>query len=53
MKGESGDLWKMFCAKAAEEKDPERLLELVKQINDLLEAKEKRLRGNKVTPKTE
>ena len=32
--------WKELCAHAAIEQDPQRLLELVKQINEILEQKE-------------
>ena len=32
-----------LCEQAAIEQDPEKLMQLVKQINDMLEAKEKRL----------
>jgi hypothetical protein len=32
--------WKELCAQAAVETDPQRLLELVKQINDILEQQE-------------
>ena len=50
MKGETGELWFRLCAEAAEEQDSERLLDLVKQINDLLEAKQKRVRSKKTPP---
>jgi len=43
MKGEVGERWKILCAQAAEEQDSEKLLELVKEINKLLEEKEQRL----------
>ena len=32
--------WKELCAKAAVEKDPQRLLELVREINRLFEERE-------------
>jgi hypothetical protein len=32
--------WKELCANAAVETDPQRLLELVQQINDILEQQE-------------
>lgn len=38
-----------LCEKAANEQDPEKLMVLVKEINDLLEAKERRLRGESQT----
>ncbi len=37
--------WMELCAQAAEEQDPEKLMELIAQINRLLEAKERRLKG--------
>jgi hypothetical protein len=43
MKGEKRERWMELCAQAAEEQDGIKLLELVKQINDLLEEKERRL----------
>ena len=35
-----------MCAKAAVERDPQKLLELAKQINDLLIGKQRRLEGS-------
>jgi hypothetical protein len=43
VKGETGERWRALCELAAEEQDPERLMELVEQINRMLEEKEKRL----------
>jgi hypothetical protein len=43
MKGETRERWQHLCELAADEQDHEKLMELVKEINDLLEAKEKRL----------
>ena len=40
--------WKQLCAQAAIEKDPHKFLELIKEINDLLEAKRLRLSDKKV-----
>jgi hypothetical protein len=40
---EKTELWKQLCAQAAVEQDPRKMLELVRQINELLEAKQKRL----------
>jgi hypothetical protein len=37
--------WLELCALAAEEQDPKQLMELIKEITALLEAKEKRLKG--------
>ena len=45
MKGETHELWVRLCEQAAVERDPKRLLELVTQINDLLEQKERRLKA--------
>jgi hypothetical protein len=45
MKGEIAERWKILCAQAAEEQDSEKLLELVKEINRLLEEKEQRLKN--------
>jgi hypothetical protein len=38
--------WVELCRLAAIEKDPQKLLALVKEINDLLEARDKHLRSN-------
>jgi hypothetical protein len=35
--------WLELCAQAAIEQDPQKLIVLVKEISDLLEAKERRL----------
>jgi len=43
MKGEIKERWMLLCEQAANEQDPKKLIELVREINDLLEAKEKRL----------
>lgn len=40
---EKTERWMELCRQAAIEQDPQRLMELVKEINDLLEAKERRL----------
>jgi hypothetical protein len=42
--------WKELCAQAAIEQDPQRLLELAREINDLLLGKQRRLErpGDKV-----
>lgn len=44
MKGERGERWRDLCSQAAEEQDPDRLMELVREINALLEEKEHRLK---------
>jgi hypothetical protein len=43
MNGSNEERWKKLCAQAAREQDPKKLVQLVKEINDLLEAKRKRL----------
>jgi len=43
MQGEKKERWMVLCAQAAVEQDPEKLMELVREINDLLEEKERRL----------
>ena len=45
LKGQTGELWKALCAQAAEEQDPDKLLQLVREINRLLEEKEARLKA--------
>jgi hypothetical protein len=45
LQGETKERWLLLCEQAAVEEDPERLLELVKEINRILEEKEKRLTG--------
>lgn len=44
MQGESKERWKVLCEEASTEKDPDRMAELVREINDLLEEKQKRIR---------
>ena len=39
MQDETKELWKLRCEQASKEQDPEKLIELVKEINDLLEDK--------------
>ena len=50
MQGANKERWKVLCEQAAVEQDPKKLHELIKEINDLLEAKQARLKGN--PPKT-
>jgi hypothetical protein len=45
MIGANEERWKILCAQAAKEQDPKKLVELVTEINNLLEAKRKRLAG--------
>ena len=44
MKGEKRDEWEQLCKLAADEQDPDRLMELIAEINRLLEEKELRLK---------
>jgi len=50
MRGQERERWTELCSQAAEEQDPKNLAKLVKEICDLLEAKERRL-GLEPTPK--
>ena len=43
MQDANKELWRELCEQAAVEQDPKRLLELTKQINDLLLGKQHRL----------
>jgi hypothetical protein len=43
MQGAIKERWWVLCEQAAKEQDSERLMELVKEINDLLEKKQARL----------
>jgi hypothetical protein len=43
MQGERRERWQALCGQAAQEQDPDRLMELIRQINELLQAKEQRL----------
>lgn len=43
MKDKTKELWKYYCEQAAVEQDPDKLLELVKEINRMLEENETRL----------
>lgn len=43
MKGKPQELWEKFCEQAAVEQDTEKLMQLVKEINRILEEKENRL----------
>jgi hypothetical protein len=43
MQGEKKERWMQLCAQATVEQDPQKLIELVQEINALLEEKERRL----------
>ena len=47
MQGPTRERWYELCNQAVDEKDPEKLLALVKEINRLLEEKEARLKQPK------
>ena len=42
---QGNERWKELCEQASKEQDPTKLHKLIKEINDLLEAKEARLKG--------
>ena len=44
MRGENLERWRKLCPEAEKEQEPQRLLELMEEIDRLLELKEKRLR---------
>jgi hypothetical protein len=44
VKGEQGERWRELCELAAKEQDHDKLIALVKQINHMLEEKERRLK---------
>jgi len=45
MQGEDLEHWRELCALAAAEQDADRLLALIREINALLEQKERRLKS--------
>jgi hypothetical protein len=51
MQGETGERWRKLCEQAAIEQDHEKLLELAKEIERLLDEKEQRLQ-RKTTAKS-
>jgi putative protein kinase ArgK-like GTPase of G3E family len=44
MKGERGERWQALCSQAAQEQGPDRLMELIRKMNELLDEKEERLK---------
>jgi hypothetical protein len=46
---ENQEEWMELCRRAADELDPEKFLQLIARIHQLLEAKEERLRGGRPT----
>jgi hypothetical protein len=51
LKGEKKEIWMQLCERAASEQDPDKLMELVREINRLLEEKERRLKNTSGNPK--
>ncbi len=47
MNSEDEMQWKLLCEQASQEQDPEKLLQIVQQINQILDEREKRLRDRK------
>ncbi|HXF13677.1 MAG TPA: hypothetical protein VN517_11030 [Terriglobales bacterium] len=43
MQAETGERWRALCEEAAAEQDAQKLIQLIRDINELLEAKERRL----------
>lgn len=43
---ENREKWMELCERASTEQDPEKLMQLIAQINQLLEAKERRLKSS-------
>lgn len=43
MQGETRERWRKLCEQAAVEQDPDKLMDLIREINNLLEMKELRL----------
>ena len=43
MQGITGERWRELCKEIAEEKDPNKFVELVRELNRLLDEKEQRL----------
>jgi hypothetical protein len=44
MKGQQKEYWMQLCEQAANEQNPDRLMELVREINRVLEEKERSLK---------
>jgi hypothetical protein len=43
MQGKTNELWVQLCERASIEQNPDKLLELIREINRLLEEKQSRL----------
>ena len=50
MKGPDRERWEQLCEQAAVEQDPATLLELIREINDLLEKKRRRISSGEAAP---
>jgi hypothetical protein len=48
MQGETGERWRELCQQAVVEQDSQKLLQLIREINELLEAKDQRLQRQRV-----
>jgi hypothetical protein len=49
LKGQKRERWEELCKQAADEQDPEKLIDLIQEINQLLDEKEQRLKQQKGT----
>jgi hypothetical protein len=43
MQGQTGERWRELCQLSTVEQNPQKLIQLIREINELLEAKEQRL----------
>ena len=53
MQGEKKERWQELCAQAALEQDPIKMIQLVKEINNLHADKEERLIKARISPEPE
>jgi len=49
MQGENEERWIQLCRKAIDERDPDKLMQIMEQINRMLEEKEQRLKERRIT----
>lgn len=47
MQGKTKERWMILCEQAAQEQDPEKLMDLVQEITRLLDEKQQRLEHNR------
>ena len=52
LRGETRERWQRLCEQAADEQDPEVLLKLIQEIDQLLSEKEERLKRQELTKRT-